>query len=118
MPSKAGLVTFDGAIERLLAAFQQRHRLANQQKETLSRLDRGRATKTQPIRWHAKDKAFQQFALARLAQTATMPHTAKALTQTTTAAFAAAIAQLPKPMMTAAFARLPHTLISPEFSPV
>jgi hypothetical protein len=99
------------------------HRLANQQKETLGRLGRSRAAKKQPGHplgrsRHAKDKTFQQLALARFAQAATLPYAAKTLTQTTTAAFAASIAQLPKPMIATAFATLSHTRTSPEFSPV
>jgi len=123
MPSKAGLVALDGAIKRLLAAFQQRHRLANQQKERFGCFSRSRTAKTQaghPLgrSRHAKDKTFQQLALARFAQTAALPYAAKTLAQTTATAFAAAIAQLPKPMMTTAFATLSHTCTSPEFSPV
>ena len=109
MPAKAAFISLDGAVQRFLTAFQNRNRLANQQEKTLGRFGRCRAAKTQPVSWHAKDKTFQQLTLARLAQTTTLPHAAKALTKTAATAFVTAIAQMIKPVITTTFTELSHT---------
>jgi hypothetical protein len=133
--AKHRLIALHAAFKGFGALFLQRHhpaaqpkerlnpksgstQRAAQPKETLGGWQRSRAAKAQPIRRHAKHKAFQQLAFGRFAQTATVLHAGKALTHSARPPIEPTIAQMPKPVMTTTSAQLSHCLASPEFSPL